>query len=204
MAGGSPYSGFFLKRWVFGISNALDRWLFCAGYRGESVGNTNWWAFLMGLIAGSVSGVKHVVTDSPSAEVFSLSVAGIVATVVSIVYLTKNLQYYPSAGKKLWRILFVAVLCGLGFGAGFLIGSVVVMFVVAALILVVLVKVLFAMLSSFGGTSSSSSGNGQKKRYHLDDGTEVEEVGNNIYEDVAGYTRYRKGVFTDEFEKIDR
>lgn len=203
MAGGSPYSGFFLKRWVFGISNALDRWMFSASCRGVMIGNTNWWAFLMGLIAGAVSGVKYLITEEPSSEVFSLSVAGIVSTVVVIVYLTKNLQYYPSAGKKLWRILFVAVLCSLGFGAGFLIGSIVVMLVVAVLILVVLVKVLFAMLGSSGGTSSSSSGNGQKKRYHLDDGTEVEEVGNNIYEDVAGYTRYRKGVFTDDFEKID-
>lgn len=200
MAGGSPYSGFFLKRWVSGISNALDRWLFCAGYRGESVGNTNWWAFLMGLIAGSVSGVKHVVTDSPGAERLSLSIAGIVVTIVAVVYLSKTLRYYPSVGKKLLRVLFVAVICSLGFGAGFLLGSIVVMFIILVLILVILVKVLFATL---GRSSSTENTSRPKKHYYLDDGTEVEEVGNNIYEDVAGYSRYRKGVFTDEFEKID-
>lgn len=203
MASRNRYSGFFLKRWVFGIGNALDQWLFGAGYRGERVGITNWWAFLMGLIAGAVSGVKYLVTGNQGAEGFSLSIAGIVTTVVAIVYLSKNLRHYPSLGQKLLRIFFVAVICNLGFGAGFLLGSVVVMFVVAVLILVVFVRVLFAMLGSSGSASRPGGGNSQKKHYYLDDGTEVEEVGNNIYEDVAGYTRYRKGVFTDEFEKID-
>ena len=47
----------------------------------------------MGLIAGAVSGVKYLITEEPSAEVFSLSVAGIVTTIVAIVYLAKSLQY---------------------------------------------------------------------------------------------------------------
>ena len=74
------------------------------------------------------------------------------------------------------------------------------MLVIAVVILWLFKNLPFAMLGSAGRTSSSNSQ--PKKRYTMDDGTEVEEVGNDIYEDVAGYTRYRKGTFTDEFTKI--
>ncbi len=198
---GSRNKSFFLKRWVQNIGDALDRWLYSASYQGALVGCTHWRVFVVGMIAGGIFCIESAATDGQG--FISLCVGGVVAFIVAIIYLWKTLQAFPSFTQKLLRALFVVTVCALGFATGFLLGLVAMMLVVAVVVLFLFLKILSAMLGGSGSTSSSSSVQRSRERYTLDDGTEVEEIGNGVYEDVAGYTRYRKGTFTDEFTKID-
>ena len=198
MAGSRP---FFFKRWMLGLGNAYDQWLFGFTPRhGETIANTHWWAIVLGVGAGLVGAVKSMIASNPEPEAFSMSIAGGIVFVIAVVYAFKNVPKFSGVTKKILRVVYIMVVCSIGFSFGYFVGMVVGMLVIAVVILWLFIKVLFAMLGSAGSSTSSSSQ--PKKRYTFDDGTEVEEVGNDIYEDVAGYTRYRKGTFTDEFTKI--
>ena len=192
---------FFFKRWMLGLGNAYDQWLFGFTPRnGETIANTHWRAVVLGVVAGLVGAVKNMITSSAEPEGFSLSIASGIVFFLAAVYAFKNVPRFSGVAKKILRVVYIMVVCSIGFSFGYFVGMVVGMIVFAIVILWFLIKVLFAMLGSAGSSSTGSSQ--PKKRYTLDDGTEVEEVGNDIYEDVAGYTRYRKGTFTDEFTKI--
>lgn len=188
-----------LRRWSIRIGNAFDRWLWKTQI--EPVGNTNWRSLLIGIIAGVCSGGKCVVTEIPSIEKISFYIAGSAVIIIAVVYLAKTLRQIHSSSQKILRALFVLGLCSVNFVLGFFLGVLFVQLFVLIVVLCFFVIVLFSILCS--GGRSSTGGIRPKKRYTLDDGTELEEVGNNIYEDVSSYTRYRKGTFTDEFTKID-
>lgn len=193
---------FFFKRWMLGLGNAYDRWLFGFTPRnGETVANTHWWAVVLGIIAGVTGAAKSIFSDSIEPSGLVLSIAGGIALIIAAVYAFKNIPMFNGVVRKLLRLFFILAVSAIGFSFGYIVGMLLGAVVIVVVILWLFIKVLFAMLANSGSSSSSSST--VKKRYNLDDGTEVEEVGNNIYEDVAGYTRYRKGTFTDEFTKID-
>ena len=187
---------------MLGLGNAYDRWLFGFTTRhGETIANTHWWAIVLGIVAGLIGAVKSLIASNPEPEVFSLSIASGIVFVIAIIYAIKNVPLFAGVAKKILRTIYILFVCSVGFSFGYFLGILVGMLVIAVVFLWFFIKMLFAMLGSAGSSSTSSSQT--KKRYTLDDGTEVEEVGNDIYEDVAGYTRYRKGTFTDEFTKID-
>ena len=187
---------------MLGLGNTYDRWLFGFTPRnGETIANTHWWAIVLGVVAGLVGAVKSLIANNPDPVAFSMSIAGGIVFVLAVVYAFKNVPRFSGVAKKILRVVYIMVVCSIWFSFGYFVGMVVGLFVIAVLILWFFIKVLFAMLGSEGSSTSSSSQ--PKKRYTLDDGTKVEEIGNDIYEDVAGYTRYRKGTFTDEFEKIN-
>lgn len=168
---------------------------------GETIANTHWQAVVLGIVAGFVWAAKSLITNNSEPEVFSLGIASGIVLIIAIVYVVKNVPLFTGVAKKILRTIYILFVCSIGFSFGYFLGMVVGMLIFAVVILWLFIKFLFAMLGSAGSLSSSSSQ--PKKRYILDDGTELEEVGNNIYEDVSGYTRYRKGTFTDEFTKID-
>lgn len=183
------------------MGNAYDQWLFGFTPRhGETISNTHWWAIVLGVVAGLIGAVKKMITSSAEPEGFSLSIASGIVLALTMVSAFKNVPRFSGVAKKILRMVYIMVVCSIGFSFGYFVGMVVGMIVFAIVILWFFIKMLFAMLGSAGSSSSCSSQ--PKKRYILDDGTEVEEVGNGIYEDVAGYTRYRKGTFKDEFTEI--
>lgn len=183
------------------MGNAYDRWMFGLTPRnGETVANTYWWAIVTGIIAGVVGSAKSIFTGSVEPRGFVLSISSGVTLIVAIVYALKSVPKFKGVARKLLRVLFILAVTFTGFLFGYFIGMLLGSIIFVVLILWLFIKVLFATLISSGKSSSSNST--RKKRYYLGDGTEVEEVGNNIYEDVAGFTRYRKGTFTDEFTKI--
>lgn len=184
------------------LGSTYDRWLF--GFiprQGETISNTHWQAVVLGNMAGLVWVVKSLIISNSEPEVFSLSIAGSIVLIIAIVYIVKNVPLFTGVAKKILRTIYILFVCSIGFSFGYFLGMVVGMLIIGVVVLWLFGKILFAMLCSAGSPSSSS--NPPKKRYILDDGTEVKEVGNNIYEDVSGYTRYRKGTFTDDFTKID-
>lgn len=192
---------FFFKRWMLSLGDTYDQWLFGFTSRnGETIGSTHWRSVFWGIVAGVVGAIKSMVSGFVSLESFSAGVACMITFIVAIVYAIKNVRLFLGI-KKLTRLVYIISVCVIGLTFGYFIGMMIGMVIVSVILLLFFFKLMFSMICNIGGTTKSNTQ--YKKRYYLDDGSEVEEIGNNVYEDVAGYTRYRKKTFSDEFEKID-
>ena len=149
---------FFFKRWMLGLGNEYDRWLFGFTPRhGETIANTHWWAIVLGIVAGLIGAVKSLIASNPEPEVFSMSIASGIAFVIAIVYVIKNVPLFASVAKKILRTIYILFVCSVGFSFGYFLGMLVGMLVIAVVILRYFIKMLFAILGSAGNSSTSSS-----------------------------------------------
>lgn len=196
---------FFFKRWMVGLSNAMDRWLFKSdGEKGESMGNTFWWVLVAGFFGGGIGVAPMIFSKSHEMPPFARTITiitTIVALTLIVIYGYTTILSFDTLKKRIFRGVYIFVWGIVGYGLGYLLGAV----IVAAIICLV---VLWFILKMFGSAVFDGNGGGNRResrrapeRFKLEDGTEVEETGFGSYRDVHGWETYTRDG--DKFTKND-
>lgn len=200
---------FFFKRWMTGLSNVLDRWLFnYTSENGVTFGETFWMALVVGFIGGGISIAPQIFSEgngiTPTGQVATI-ISSSIALILIVIYGYGNILSFESTKKRILRGVFIFIWGIFGYGFGYLLGAVIVGFVILLIFLWFILKLFgtaaFGSSSSSSGSSSSNNKN-EPERYELEDGTVVEDIGFGKYREADkpwGDTYTRDGnYFTKE------
>ena len=193
---------FFLKRWLVGLGDAMDRWLFKLTPESDNtIGNTFWASLVIGFFFGAIgtavylyySVFKH--SRFPSIDTGLIIIVACISLVPMVIYGIKSIPTFATTKERILRGLFIFGWCLVGIALGVGLGIAVIY--VAALVLVVwLVLKIFGM-AIFGERGGSGT-------WRLDDGTKVTEtsglLGEKYYEGDNGrsYVRTSDTTFTEK------
>lgn len=208
MANDGTKKTFFFKRWMVGLSNLMDRWLFHLDRdKDNTMGDTFWWVFVAGFLGGGISIAPQIFSNgdgiTPVGRTVTI-IASIVALTLIVIYGYVTILSLDNLKKRIFRGVYIFVWGIVGFGLGYALGAV----IVAAIILLVFLWFILKMLGTAifegnagGGGSNRQETTNESERFKLDDGTVVEDIGFGKYRDVSGWDTYtREG---DTFIKND-
>ena len=189
---------FFFKRWMVGLSNVMDRWLFnFTDENGETMGKTFWWALVAGFFGGGICIAPQIFSDgdgiTPTGRTATI-ISSILALVFMVLYGYRNILIFESTKSRILRGVFIFVWGLVGYGLGYLLGAVIVGAIIALFILWFMLKMFGAAVFEGGGGGGGSrrSSNNEPERFKLDDGTVVEDTGFGHYRDVHGWQTYSR------------
>lgn len=179
---------FFLKRWTFKFFTWLDELLFGGRATDDhaSAATPFWITVVINFWLGMIVIGCSLFMDSGSRDDINTIGAGVgLASVLGVTawYLIGSLRYFPSTGIKIFRSLYVLVLCGIGFAVGFYSAIIFSFVLIGLFVLMVLYHIVF---------DTTKSGN-----IILDDGTEIKRekglCGEDYYSDRNGREYDRSG-----------
>lgn len=200
---------FFFKRWMTGLSNVMDRWLFSfSSENGETMGNTFWWVLVAGFLGGGITIAPQIFASgneiTPAGRVATIITSSI-ALILLVIYGYRNILLFESVKTRIFRGVFIFIWGIIGYGLGYLLGAIIVAAVIALVLLWFVLKMFGTALFEGGGSSSSRSrsddNSNEPEKFKLDDGTVVEDTGFGKYKDVHGfdtYTRHSGDTFTKD------
>ena len=179
---------FFLKRWMRSLVEWLDEKLFETAEPAEKptfklLSNV----FTVTFFAGLVIGVCAMFSDGSNTPLVTIlaSALSVCVLVFYVLFLLKDIKRFETVGRKIWRGVYLFLLCSIT-------GSVAAFIAAAAIFVVVVLLVLYLLFVILLGGGSSS---GSKKRIKLDNGDEVKEekgmLGESYYTGLSG-TQYEK------------
>lgn len=184
---------FFFKRWMNGLSNLLEDWLFPAAVENETtVSKSFWYCLLSGFLGGIIMMIVMMVNgEAKGGKVDNIGsympiiIAAVLSLVFIVLHIVKSLPQYEDAKSKILRGVFVFFWCLIGFGLGVLLGY------MAFIAIILLIIIWFIWNLIFGSNGSSG------RKWKLDNGDEVSEkkglLGEKYYESKEG----------KEYEKVD-
>lgn len=191
---------FFFKRWMTGLSNAIDRWLFnLDGEGGETMAQTFWWVLITGFLGGGITIAPQLFSDgdgiTPVGRMATI-ISSALALILIVLYGYRNIPLLETVNTRILRGLFIFVWGLIGYGLGYMLGAIVVAAVIALFILWLFLKVLGAMIFDGSGSKSSSSSSSNsdddEEIFVLEDGTKVKDTGFGSYRDVNGWETYSR------------
>lgn len=180
---------FFLKRWTFKLFTWLDEVLFAGKATADhaSAATPFWITIVLNFWIGMAVIVCSMFMDSGSRDTITTfgAAAGLVSVAgVTAWYLIGSLRYFPSTGIKIFRSVYILVLCAVGFVVGFYSAVIFSFVLIGLLVLTVLYYIVF--------DSTHKSG-----KIILDDGTKITRekglCGEDYYTDQNGREYDRSG-----------
>lgn len=197
---------FFFKRWMTGLSNVMDRWLFSfSSENGETMGNTFWWALVAGFLGGGITIAPQIFASgneiTPAGRVATIITSSI-SLILLVIYGYRNILLFESTKTRILRGVFIFVWGIIGYGLGYLLGAIIVAAVIALVLLWFVLKMFGTALFESGSSRSRSNDNcNEPEKFELEDGTVVKDVGFGKYQDVNNYdtyTRHLGNTFTKD------
>ena len=150
-------SSFFLKRWLAGGVDAVDRVLFkTTEEQGATMGLLFWILFIIGFVAGGVSIVVSFFDLNFPMEK-TVAVVALFALAPLVWYMVFSVSQFNGALIRLLRLLYIVVACAIGLGFGYLLGMIVVAVVIFIVCVFLLLKIIAAGASGSGSSNSDSS-----------------------------------------------
>lgn len=186
---------FFLKRWTYKFLTWVDELLFGGKATADhtSAATPFWTTVVINFWIGVVVIVCSLFMDNGSHD--SINTFGAAAGLVSVAgvtawYLIGSLRYFPSVGIKIFRSVYVLLLCAVGFVVGFYSAVIFSFILIGLFVLMVLYYMVF--------DSKEKSG-----KIVLDDGTKITHekglCGEDYYSDQSGRQYERSGdTFTSK------
>lgn len=162
----NPKKPLFIKRWIKRFLSWLDRTLFGMAESEETVtvAQPFWWTLVVAFWCGAVMFVWALFADKSSTDKI-LSIGAGVALVAGLAiaasYLYRTLGTFPTVGVKIFRSVYVVVLCLLGCLLGFFAAY-------AALFVLIGLFVLWVLYMAVFGDSKKGKGT-----VELEDGTRL-------------------------------
>lgn len=197
---------FFLKRWMTGMTNAFDKWLFkYTPEQGETLGNTFWWVIVAGFVGGISYAIKSMNDTRTDGYGTFFYIALAVAGVLAIYYGIRNVPQMENLKKMIFRGLWILVWCAMGFGLGVTAGIFVVFAVIFIFIVWIMLKMFgVSLLEGGGGSRSSRRSNDDSNdgRVELNDGTTIEKDSTGTWRNTNSwsdtYTQHGGNTFTQD------
>ena len=167
---------FFLKRWMVGLSNWLDKILFNITPGSEdNASGLFWMLIIVGFCIGGVSMAVSFFKGTGGSESIGIGIVGklvVFAAFLSIVpltlYIIKKTCRFDKTSFRLVRGFYILLWSMIGLAFGYVLGLIVVAVVIFVVVMWLLLKIL-------GTAVFGDSGNGTKRKWKLDNGTEVTE-----------------------------
>ncbi len=191
---------FFLKRWLVGLSDAVDHWLFKeVPGNNPTVGKTFWIITIIGFVAGAITAAVTTFSKDPSTGKIGTLEIVIVAAIFLIpmvMYAIPSIRQFDTVKTRILRGVFIFFWCLFGGALGFGLGVIVV-------IVVLLILALWLILKMFGAAIFGETGGGSKRSWRLDNGTKVTEetdlLGGKTYsgDDGRSYERTSDNTFRE-------
>lgn len=199
---------FFFKRWMVGLSNLMDRWIFHLDEDNDNtMGNTFWWVLVAGFLGGGISIAPQIFSKgdgiTPVGRTVTI-ITSIVALTLIVIYGYVTILSFDNLKKRIFRGVYIFVWGIVGFGLGYALGAVIVAAVIALVFLWFILKMFGAAIfdsNGGGGGRKRQETSNEPERFKLEDGTVVEDTGFGSYRDVHGYDVYTRDG--DTFTKKD-